>query len=199
MKRRHLFGMIGAAVANLALPAKAQQAKTVRIGILNFENPEPLGSMLRAALRELGYAEGETAQIEYRTAQGDRGRLAGLTAELVGLGLDVIVAYPTPAVAALKEATREIPIVLRGAGDPIGTGLVASLARPGGNITGTASATAEAGAKTLEIIRDILPEVHLVAVLANANDPFTKSFVDHIRLGAEAARLQLRIVMIGEP
>jgi putative ABC transport system substrate-binding protein len=117
----------------------------------------------------------------------------------VGLGLDAIVAYPTPAAAALKQATQQIPIVLLAVGDPVGTGLVASLARPGGNITGTDSATAEAGAKTLEVIRDMLPEVHRVAVLANANDPFTKSFLDQIRRGAQAVRLELRIIMIAQP
>src|SRR4051794_26538842 len=199
MRRREFIGLVGGAAASWPLAGRAQQAKTFRIGIFNFENPEPLGSMLRDGLRDLGYVEGQNAQFEFRTAGGDRGRLAALSAELVGLALDAIVAYPTPAAAALKDATRQIPVVLLGAGDPVGTGLVASLSRPGGNITGTASATSEAGAKTLEIIRDILPEVHRVAVLANANDPFTKSFVDHIRLGAEAARLQLRIVMIGEP
>lgn len=199
MKRRAFFGLIGAAAAALSLPAKAQPARAVRIGILNFENPEPLGAMLRASLRELGYVDGQNAQFEVRTAQGDRGRLAGLTAELVGLDLDVIVAYPTPAVAALKDATREIPIVLLGAGDPVGTGLVASLARPGGNITGTASATAEAGAKTLEVIRDMLPAARRVAVLANAADPFTESFLEQIRLGAKVVPLELRIIMIAQP
>jgi len=199
MKRREFIAGFGAVAATLSLPASAQQTRAVRIGILNFENPEPLGGLLRASLRELGYVDGQNAQLEVRTAQGDRGRLAGLTAELVGLGLDVIVAYPTPAVAALKEATREIPIVLLGAGDPVGTGLVASLARPGGNITGTASATAEAGAKTLEIIRDMLPAAHRVAVLANAADPFTESFLEQIRLGAKAVPLELRIIMIAQP
>ena len=199
MRRRAFMGLVGAAAAGLMLPARAQQAKAVRIGILNFENPEPLGSMLRANLRDLGYVDGQNAQIEVRTAEGDRGRLAALSAELVGLGLDVIVAYPTPAVAALKDATQQIPVVLLGAGDPVGTGLVASLSRPGGNITGTASATAEAGAKTLEVLRDMLPELHRVAVLANASDPFTTSFLEQIRLGAQATRLELRIIMISQP
>ncbi|HEU0081951.1 MAG TPA: ABC transporter substrate-binding protein [Bradyrhizobium sp.] len=199
MKRREFIGLIGGAAVSWPRVARAQQAKSFRIGILNFENPEPLGAMLRADLRDLGYVEGQNAQFEVRTAEGDRGRLAGLAAELVGLGPDVIVAYPTPAAAALKEATRQIPVVLLGAGDPVGTGLVASLARPGGNITGTASATSEAGAKTLEVLRDMLPEVHRVAVLANANDPFTESFLEQIRLGAQAVRLQLRISMIGQP
>jgi putative tryptophan/tyrosine transport system substrate-binding protein len=199
MRRRDVIALIGGAAAGVTLPAKAQQAKTVRIGILNFENPEPLGAMLRAGLRDLGYAEGQNAQFEIRTAEGDRGRLAGLSAELVGLGLDVIVAYPTPAVAALKQATQQIPIVLLGAGDPVGTGLVASLPRPGGNITGTASTTSEAGAKTLEVLRDMLPAVRRVAVLANTNDPFTGSFLEQIRLGAQALRLELAVIMIAQP
>src|SRR3954469_16082021 len=198
MKRREFITLVGATLA-WPLAARAQPAKTFRIGILNFENPEPLGAMLRAELRELGYVDGQNAQLEVRTAGGDRGRLASLSAELVGLGLDAIVAYPTPAAAALKQATPQIPIVLLAVGDPVGTGLVPSLPRPGGNITGTDSATAEAGAKTLEVIRDMLPEVHRVAVLANANDPFTKSFLDQIRLGAQAVRLELRIIMIAQP
>jgi putative ABC transport system substrate-binding protein len=198
MRRRDFFSMIGAAAATLTLPAKAQQAKTFRIGILNFENPEPLGAMLRAGLRDLGYVDGQNAQFETRTAQGDRGRLAAMSAELVSLRPDVIVAYPTPAAVALRQITQEIPIALLGAGDPLGTGLIASLSRPGGNITGTASATAEAGAKTLEVIRDMLPAAHRVAVLANATDPFTKSFLEQIRLGAKAVHVEIRIIMIGQ-
>jgi putative ABC transport system substrate-binding protein len=198
MRRRAFITLAGGALA-WPLASRAQPAKTFRIGILNFENPEPLGAMLRAELRDLGYVDGQNAQFEVRTAQGERGRLASLSAELVGLGLDAIVAYPTPAVAALKQATQQIPIVLLAAGDPVGTGLVASLSRPGGNITGTDSATAEAGAKTLEIIRDMLPAAHRVAVLANANDPFTRSFLDQMRRGADAVRLELRIIMIAQP
>jgi len=148
----------------------------VTIGILNFENPEPFRTMLRDSLRDLGYTEGENLRLEFRSAEGNRDRLPDLAAELVGLKVDVLVAYPTPAVVASKQATREIPIVMLAAGDPLGTGLVASLARPGDNITGTSSTTAESGSKTLELVRDILPSVRRVAVLANANDPFTKSY-----------------------
>jgi putative ABC transport system substrate-binding protein len=198
VQRRQFVTLLGAAAA-WPLAASAQQAKAFRIGILNFENPEPLGSMLRAGLRDLGYAEGQNAQFEYRTAEGDRGRLATLAAELVSLKVGAIVAYPTPAVAAVKQITQEIPIVLLGAGDPVGTGLVASLSRPGGNITGTSSTTAEAGAKTLEVLRDMLPGVRRVAVLANATDPFTKSFLEQIQLGAQALRLEIRTIMIRQP
>ncbi|MGZ3285623.1 MAG: ABC transporter substrate-binding protein [Xanthobacteraceae bacterium] len=179
--------------------ATAQPAKTVRIGILNLANPEPLGSLLREALRDLGYREGQNLQFEFRSAKEDPALLPGLAAELVGLKVDVIVAYPSPAVAAVKQATREIPIVMLAAGDPVATGLVASLARPGGNITGTSSTTAEIGSKTLEVIRDIIPSVRRVAVLANATDPFTKSFLEQIRLGGQALRLDIATIMITGP
>lgn len=197
MRRREFIAGLGA--ASLPLAARAQPAKVPRIGILNFENPEPLGPLFRAGLRELGYTEGQNVQFEFRTAGGDRGRLASLTAELVGLNPDAIVAYPTPAVVAVKQITKDIPIVLLGAGDPVGTGLVASLSRPGGNITGTSSTTAEAGAKTLEVLRDMLPTVRRVAVLANANDAFTKSFLEQMRLGAQTLHLDIQIIMIKQP
>jgi putative ABC transport system substrate-binding protein len=111
----------------------------------------------------------------------------------------VIVAYPTPAVIAVKQLTQDIPIVLLGAGDPVGTGLVASLSRPGGNVTGTSSTTSEAGAKTLEVIRDMLPALRRVAVLSNANDQFTKSFLEQMQHGAQALDLEIRIIAIRQP
>jgi putative ABC transport system substrate-binding protein len=197
MRRRAFLAGLGA--ASWPLAARAQQAKAFRVGILNFENPEPLGSLFRTGLRELGYTEGQNVQIEHRTAEGDRGRLAQLATELVGLKVDLIVAYPTPAAVAVKEIAKDTPIVLLGAGDPVGTGLVASLSRPGGNITGTSSTTSEAGAKTLEIIRDMLPAVRRVAVLANANDAFTKSFLEQVRAGAQAVHLDIQIIMIKQP
>ena len=187
---------LGSAAASLPFAAGAQQPKMVTIGILNFENPEPFRTMLRDGLRDLGYAEGKNLRLEFRSAEGNRDRLPDLAAELVGLKVDVLVAYPTPAVVASKQATREIPIVMLAAGDPLGTGLVASLARPGDNITGTSSTTAESGSKTLELVRDILPSVRRVAVLANANDPFTKSFLEQIQLGGQTLRLEIQIIMI---
>jgi putative tryptophan/tyrosine transport system substrate-binding protein len=197
MKRREFILVLGgAAAASLPLAVRAQQPRLVTIGVLNLENPEPFRTLLREALRELGYAEGENLRLEFRLAEGNRDRLAGLAAELVGLKVAVLVAYPTPAAAAAKQATREIPIVMLAAGDPLGTGLVASLARPGGNVTGTSSTTAESGSKTLEIVREIIPSVRRVAVLANATDPFTKSFVEQLQLGGKAMRLEIEIVMI---
>ena len=148
--------------------------------------------MLRASLRELGYVDGQNAQFEVRTAQGDRGRLAGLTAELVGLGLDVIVAYPTPAVAALKGATQEIPIVLLGAGDPVGTGLVASLARPGGNVTGLSMQQTDLAAKRLELLREVVPGLRRLAILANVGGPAV--VLDMREVEAAARTLGLEVI-----
>jgi len=190
------MALVGGAAAGAPFAARAQQSKLVKIGVLNFENPEPFRTLLREALREIGYAEGENLRLEFRSAEGSRDRLAGLAAELIGLKVEVLVAYPTPAVIAAKQATHEIPIVMLASGDPIGTALVASLARPGGNVTGTSSTTAESGSKTLEIVREIIPSVRRVAVLANAADPFTKSFVEQVQLGGKALRLDIEIVMI---
>jgi putative ABC transport system substrate-binding protein len=203
MNRREIITLLGGAAwaSRLLSPlaASAQPAKTVRVGVLNLANPEPLGSLLRDSLRDLGYQEGRSLQFEFRSAKEDPARLPGLAAELVRLKVDVIVAYPSPAVAAVKQATSEIPIVMLGAGDPVATGLVASLARPGGNITGTSSTTAEIGSKTLEVIRDIIPSVRRVAVLANATDPFTKAFLEQVQLGGKALRLEIQTIMIKEP
>jgi putative ABC transport system substrate-binding protein len=152
--------------------------------------------MLRDGLRNLGYAEGRNMQIEFRSAEGNQDRISSLAAELVGLKVDVLVGYPTPALVALKQATRDIPIVMIGAGDPVGTGLVASLARPGGNVTGTSSTTAELGAKTLELVREFIPSVQRVAVLANATDAFTKSFLQQMQSGGQSLGLQIQTVMI---
>jgi putative ABC transport system substrate-binding protein len=196
MKRREFILALGGAALTSPLAARAQQPKTATIGLLNFENPEPFRTMFRAGLSDLGYVEGRNLHVEFRSAEGNRDRLSDLAAELVGLKVDALVAYPTPAVVASKQATREIPIVMLAAGDPVGTGLVASLARPGGNITGTSSTTAESGSKTLELLRDILPSLRRVAVLANATDPFTKSFLEQLRLGGQALHLEISVVMI---
>jgi putative ABC transport system substrate-binding protein len=178
------------------MAARTQQPRSVTIGILNQENPEPLWTLLRQALREIGYAEGENLRAEFRSAEGSQDRLAGLAAELIGLKVDVLVAYPTQAVFAARDATRETPIVMYGAGDPLATGLVANLARPGGNITGTSSTASESGSKTLEIVREIIPSVRRVAALANAPDPFTRTFVEQLQRGGSALRLEIEVLMI---
>ena len=124
----------------------------------------------RQGLRELGYVEGKNIVIEYRFAEGKFERLPDLAAELVELKVDVIVARATQASLAAKGATRTIPIVMQGVSDPIGTGLVASLARPGANITGTSAMSAEVVGKSLELLKETVPKLSRVAVLWNPNN-----------------------------
>ena len=130
MRRREFIAVAG--VAAVWPQATLAQPKVSKIGILIPANPEPFWSILRGALRELGYIEGQNVQFEFRSADGRPLVLPDLAAELVRLNVDIIVAAQTPAVHAAKQATSEIPIVMATAGDPVGTGLVASLSRPGG-------------------------------------------------------------------
>src|SRR4029453_7970646 len=169
MKRRKFIALLGSAAA---WPLAAQAQKIPRIGVLLVNNAEPLGPF-QESLRELGYVEGKTIQLESLSAEGRVARLPELAAALVNSKVDIIVAVLTPAVSAAKNATRDIPIVMGPAGDPLATGLVGSPARPGGNVTGVSATAAETGAKNLELIRDAFPSVTRVAVLAHATDQFT--------------------------
>src|ERR1700719_2056020 len=123
MRRREFISLLGGAVAVLPLTSQAQQMKIPRIGVLLFTGPEHMGPFAQA-LRGLGYVEGKTIQIETRSAEGNADRLPGLAAELIASKVDIIVASLTPAVVAAKNATRDIPIVMAPAGDPLGMGLV---------------------------------------------------------------------------
>ena len=147
-----------------------------------------------AALRDLGYIEGKNIQIETRSAEGQIDRLPKLAAELVHSKVDV--ASLTPSATAAKSATRDIPIIMAPAGDPIGTGLVTSLARPGGNVTGLSALGAELNSKNLEVIREILPTARRVAVLSNPNDPFSKPFLEQILKGAQAAGFDIQSTLV---
>ena len=152
MRRREFITFLaGAAVARpLSLRAE-QSSRARRIGVLVNE-PWPAVEGLHVGLDELGYREGKDFHIEYRFAEGATGRFAGLAAELVSLPVDVIVAWGTPAALAARKATSSIPIVMS-AGDPVGAGLISSLARPGGNVTGLSSQTAGGEEKRLELLR----------------------------------------------
>jgi len=196
MRRREFAALFGAA---LAWPGAAMaQSGKPRVAVLALGNPDPQTFMkeFREGLRELGYVEGQSIQLELRSAGGDANKLAPLAAELVATKADIIVGFQTPAATAAKQATTDIPIVLAGVGDPIGTGLIASLARPGGNITGVSSATGEMGAKNLELIREVFPSARKVAVLANAPDPFSKSLLEHIHAAAKALNVEINAVMV---
>jgi putative ABC transport system substrate-binding protein len=195
MRRREFISLVGSAAA-WPLVAQAQQAKLPRVGVLVPANPEPFWSVFREGLRERGYVEGKTIQFEFRSADGRPQLLRDLAAELVRLRVDIIVASQTPAVTAAKQATTEIPIVMAAAGDPVGTGLVASLARPGGNVTGMSGTTTELGGKILELIRELLPAARRVAVLANPTDPFTKPFLGQIETSGRTLGLAIQTIMI---
>jgi putative ABC transport system substrate-binding protein len=204
--RRKLIIALGASA--LAVPrsalAQAPTAKVARIGLLgpgSATGNEPWVAALLLNLRDLGYVEGSNLGIESRWAEGRNDRLPQLAAELVRLKVDLIVTYQTPAALAAKQATNSIPIVMATAADPVATGLITSLARPGGNVTGLSGAVSELAAKNLEIILEILPSAKRVAVLVNAADSFAKSFLEQIQLAARALGIELQTVMVrdGEP
>jgi putative ABC transport system substrate-binding protein len=139
----------------------------------------------RETLRDLGYVEGKNIQFEVRSAQGQFSRLPELAAELVRSKVDIIVASLTPAVIAARHATSDIPIIMAPAGDPVGTGLISSLARPGGNITGISGSSPELGAKSLELIREFVPGARRVGYMRNANDPLSRLMLEQAQQGAQ--------------
>jgi putative ABC transport system substrate-binding protein len=189
MKRRAFIGLIGGSVA-WPFVARAQQIDRMRrVGVLLVGGPEPIGPY-REALADLGYFEGRNIQIEVRSAQGQDTRLPELAEELVRSGVDVIIAVQTPAANAAKNATRDIPIIVM-AGDPIATGLISNLARPGSNLTGLSATAAEAAAKSLELIAEVLPGARRVGVLGNADDPFMKPFFEQIERAAAGVGLEV--------
>ena len=151
MTRRQFITLLGGA-ATWPLAARAQQRRLARIGalVLTIADAESLGRALRERLRELGYTEGQNFTLEFRSADGKADRLPDLAAELVRLPVDVIVATFTPCALAAKQATTTIPIVMAAVADPVGAGLVQSLARPGGNITGFSNMAAETAGKSVE-------------------------------------------------
>src|SRR5438128_950737 len=199
MRRREFMSLFGAAAAVWPLAGRAQQpAKLPTVGalVLGSTDPEQFWRDFRQGLRDLGYVEGQNIRFEFRSAQGQANRVPELAAELVRLKVDVIVTWFTPPTQAAKQATHEIPIVMADTGDPIGTGLVASLPRPGGNVTGIASVTAELAGKSVQLIRDLLPSARRVTALANATDPFSKPFLEQIALGAEATGTAINPIRI---
>lgn len=183
-----------AVAASTAYPVLAQSV--ARIGVLNSGNPEPFLSDLKEGLRALGYAEGRNIGIEFRTDGGNPALLPGLAAELVRMDVRLIVASPTPAVEAAAKATRTIPIIMAPVGDPVASGFVQSLARPGGNVTGLSAANGETAGKCLEVMRELMPQLRRVAVLANANDAFMPIFVEHIAASARSMKIEVLVIPV---
>jgi ABC-type uncharacterized transport system substrate-binding protein len=174
MKRRQFITLLGGAAA-WPLAARAQQStKLPTIGFLGASNASFERTSTDAfvqRLRELGWIENRTVAIEYRWAEGRDERFAQIAAEFVRLKVDVILTYGTPSSLAAKKATAVIPIVFAAAGDPVGTGLVASLARPGGNITGLSIQQTDLASKRLEMLREVLPGLRTVAILVHIGSP----------------------------
>jgi len=193
-----LAAVLALLAAPLAAPAQ-QPGKIARVGFLFFVTSPFLDEAFREGLRELGYVEGQNIAIEYRSAEGKSERLPGLAAELVRLKVDVIVAAAPPATEAAKRATSTIPIVFAVSGDPVAAGLVASLARPGGNITGLASIAAEVVGKQLELLKGVAPKVSRVAVLQNPSNPGHALMLPQAEGAARALGVQLQVLKARTP
>ena len=191
MIRRRFLVIAGGAVFAWPLAVRAQP-RVPSIGVLVTANREPFWTRMQDSLRELGYIEGKNVRFEFRSADGKPDLLSGLAEELVRLNVDLIVVWQTPAAFAARKATTSLPIVMAAVADPVGTGLVASLARPGGNITGLSGTTGELGAKILELIREILPPTQRVGVLVNATDPFSKRFVEQVERGGQSLGIAIQ-------
>jgi putative ABC transport system substrate-binding protein len=176
MRRRAFITLLGGAAA-WPLAARAQPSgKSYRIGFLgvtSYAEYRPLVDALRTGLRQLGYEEDKNIAIEYRWAEGRLDRLPGLAAELVKLNVDVLVAHSTPGALAAKQATSSIPVVMAAVADPVASGLVASLHRPGGNLTGSTFFWAEVCAKRVELIKEAIPTLTRVAVFVHPAAPAT--------------------------
>jgi ABC-type uncharacterized transport system substrate-binding protein len=194
MQRRTFITLVGAAVA-VPFPASAQQAaKVPTIGFLGQLTLSAMSKWTAAfvqRLRELGWVEGRTVAIEYRWAEGRSERLAEFAAELVRLKVDVIVTGGTAAVMAAKQATPVIPIVFATAGDPVGIGLVASLARPGGNVTGLSNQSADLSGKRLEILREVVPGLHRLVIMANIGSPIGALEMGQVQAAAKTLGLEV--------
>jgi len=192
MRRREftaLVGGVGLLLAAKARRARGQQpAKIPRIGILD---DAPMWQPFRQALRELGYVEGLNVAYEYRYGEGAPDRLATVAAELVRRPVDLIATYGTPATYAAKEATPTIPIVMIGVGDPVRAGLVESLARPGGNITGNTVLSPDLGPKRLQILREVVANVRRVVYLANPDNASNMAALAETKIAASEAGIVL--------
>ena len=200
MKRREFIRMVGAAAAALPMAVHAQQSAMAVVGVLSPEGPMT-GNVngLVQGLRELGYDE-RKVRFEYRWAEGRFDRLPELAADFVRLRVDVIVAFVTQAAEVAKKQTSTIPIVMVGVSDPVGAGLAASLARPGGNVTGTSSLAAALVGKQLELLKLVVPDNTRVATIFNpANVSFQELQVREAKAASQTLGLQLRFLEVRAP
>jgi len=201
MRRREFLRIVCGTAAGWTLAAQAQQAgKPPTIGFLGPLTQSAMSSWTSAfvqRLRELGWIEGRTAAIEYRWAEGNTEHFTAITKEFVRLKVDVIVTQGTSIVLAAKQVTSDIPIVFAAAGDPLGNGLVANLARPGGNVTGLSSQSSDSVGKRFELLRQIVPKLRRLAILGNVDSSFAVLEMGEVRsaarmLGLEVTTLEIR-------
>jgi putative ABC transport system substrate-binding protein len=201
IRRREFIVTLGGAAVGWPLAADAQQpAKLPTIGFLGGSTASAQSEWTAAfvqRLRELGWIEGRTVTIEYRWAEGRSERAAEIAAEFVRLKVDVILTQNTPIILAAKQATSVIPIVFASAGDPVATGLVASLARPGGNVTGLSGQATDTTAKRLELLREVVPHLRRLAIMSNIDNPFNVLEMHEVQaaartLGLEVIELDIR-------
>jgi putative ABC transport system substrate-binding protein len=202
MRRRDFVALLGGAAASLPLAALAQQAKMARIGFLGLVSASsqrnPVAA-LRAGLRDLGWVEGRNILIEFRWAEGNYERLPALAEELVRLRVDVLVTHGAAGALAAKNASSTVPIVITAVGDMLSLGLVSSLSRPGGNITGSSLFVAEHTAKRLELIKEAIPSLTKVAVLLNPGNAATQFVLSEIEGVAKASNVELRAYEARQP
>jgi putative tryptophan/tyrosine transport system substrate-binding protein len=194
VNRREFITLLGGAVG-WPLAARAQQrpSKIPRIGIID---DAAIWDHFRQGLRDLGYIEGQTIAIEYRSAEGKPDRLAAVANELAGLPVDLIATYGTAAAYAANQATTAIPIVMLAIGDPVRSGLVASLARPGGNITGNTILGPEIAAKRLQLFQEVVPTVSRLAFLWNPNNASHAAYLEEWKAAAAALRVKMLFVAV---
>ncbi len=195
--RRVFLGTLACGLLAAPRAAGAQAGKVYRIAFLGNSTAALEANLvgpLREGLRDLGYVEGRNIVIEYRWAEGQYERFPQLVAELLALKVDVIVAAGTPAALAVKRATTTVPMVMVAVGDPVGTGLVASLARPGGNLTGLASISPDLEGKRLELLRELVPKVSRVSFLVNPANAFHAVSEKHADEAATVLHLKLQFV-----
>jgi putative ABC transport system substrate-binding protein len=198
--RRREFILIGGVAAAWPLVARAQKKAMPVIGYLNTGSPEtnpPLLAAFRRGLNEAGYVEGQNLAIEYRWAESHYDRLPGLAADLVDRRVDLIIASSPPSALAAKTATSTIPIVFRGGADPVGDGLVASLARPLGNLTGVGFGGADLTAKRLELLSELVPRPGMIALLVNPNGSNAEHIIQDVQEAARTKGLQLHVLKAG--
>jgi putative tryptophan/tyrosine transport system substrate-binding protein len=203
MRKRNFVFALGAIFSTLSFPCDAQQPKKIpRIGVLLALSHSAISDRIQAfqkGLRELGYEEGKNIVVEYRYADGKFERLPDLATELAGLKVDLIVTGGPTATRPAKKATTTIPIVMAQDTDPVGNGFVASLARPGGNITGLSNYHPDLSGKQLEILKEVVPRLARVAVIGNSNEPGNGQALKETKLAGAALKLKLQFLDVREP